>query len=58
MRSICAVPFSLFVTFVAAADESMPRPRPMPLDGLHAYAEKIVTAGESLHVRVSSTAVV
>jgi hypothetical protein len=37
------------------AADTGPLPRPMPLDGLHAYTEKIVTAGDTLHVRVSST---
>src|SRR3990172_9944559 len=40
----------------AFADESIPLPRPLELDGLHAYAEKIIAAGQTLHVRVSSTA--
>lgn len=37
------------------AADSGPLPKPMPLDGLHAYTEKIIAAGETLHVRVSST---
>ncbi len=44
---LCAVPLS--------AADPIPLPRPLPLDGLHAYCEKIITAGETLHVRVSST---
>ncbi|MFV1966062.1 MAG: N,N-dimethylformamidase beta subunit family domain-containing protein [Pirellulaceae bacterium] len=39
---------------VAAADP-IPMPRPLELEGLHAYAEKIITAGETIHFRVSST---
>ena len=30
-------------------------PRPLELEGLHAYAEKIIPAGRTIHFRVSST---
>lgn len=52
---ISSIPLGLVVVVAASAAESVPLPRPMQLDGLHAYAEKIVTAGEPIHIRVSST---
>ena len=36
-------------------DEPIELPRPMELEGLHAYAEKIIAAGDVIHFRVSST---
>ena len=39
----------------ASPDELIPAPRPLELQGLHAYAEKTITAGETIHFRVSST---
>ena len=39
----------------AAAADPDPLPRAMPLEGLHAYAEKILSAGDTIHFRVSST---
>jgi len=39
----------------ACAAEPGPLPRALELDGLHAYAEKAVTAGDTIHFRVSST---
>lgn len=37
------------------ASDSVSLPRAQDLVGLHAYAEKIVSAGETIHFRVSST---
>ena len=47
----------LALLMAGAADSSqpIPIPRPLELDGLHAYTEKILTAGETIHFRVSST---
>ena len=42
-------------TVDAAAADLVPLPRAMPLEGLHAYAEQSISAGETLHLRVSST---
>jgi len=52
-----ALLFLLAIVIVSrsAAGESVPMPRTLELDGLHAYAEKIVAAGETLHFRVSSS---
>ncbi len=41
---------------IACAAEHSPVPRAMQLQGLHAYSEKIISAGDTLHLRVSSTA--
>lgn len=45
----------LFTSAIARGAGPTAMPRPLELDGLHAYAEKIVTAGETIHFRVSST---
>jgi hypothetical protein len=45
----------LFMADAVAAAEPVPLPRGLELAGLHAYAEKIVTAGQTMHFRVSST---
>jgi len=47
------IALGLIQSCVSGADA--PRPRAMPLAGLHAYAEKTVSAGETIHFRVSST---
>ncbi|MCU0874387.1 MAG: hypothetical protein MUE50_18795 [Pirellulaceae bacterium] len=44
-----------FMADAVAAAEPVPLPRGLELAGLHAYAEKIVTAGETIRFRVSST---
>ena len=56
MRAITLIltALGLFQSNVTAADQ-VPLPRAMQLDGLHAYAEKIISAGETIHFRVSST---
>ena len=51
--SLCLL--SVFFADGAAGLDEIPQPRRLELDGLHAYAEKIITAGETLHIRVSST---
>ena len=45
----------LMATQIASAADRLPLPRDLELAGLHAYAEKTVTAGETIHFRVSST---
>jgi hypothetical protein len=57
MRILLLAPFlaPLCASSAAHGEASIPLPRPLPLDGLHAYAEKIVAAGESIRFRVSST---
>ncbi len=56
MRTITsfAILLGLFSAATATADPD-PLPRAMPLEGLHAYAEKILSAGDTIHFRVSST---
>ena len=54
------VPFILIMLGIFSAEtanaaESIPMPRPLELAGLHAYAEKTVTAGKTIHFRTSST---
>ena len=57
MRAIFAFSFFVALGSSAIADEETVEslPRPMELAGLHAYAEKIVSAGDQIHFRVSST---
>ncbi len=45
----------IMVSGAASAAEPIPMPRAMQLDGLHAYSEKILTAGDTIRFRVSST---
>ena len=40
---------------IACADDPIPPHRPVQLDGLHAYAQKSIAAGETLRFRISST---
>ena len=53
---LCTAMFLVFPGFSTASDAEAGRlPRPLELEGLHAYAEKILTAGETIHFRVSSS---
>lgn len=54
-QSHCWIVACLVVCGAVRAGESLPLPRALPLDGLHAYSEKVITAGETIHFRVSST---
>ncbi|MHB0956986.1 MAG: N,N-dimethylformamidase beta subunit family domain-containing protein [Pirellulaceae bacterium] len=56
MRAITRIltMLGLFTANVTAGNETV-LPRAMPLEGLHAYAEKIVSAGDTIHFRVTST---
>ncbi len=55
MLTLAAVVLVAGTANAFAADEPVALPRALALDGLHAYAEKVVTAGDTLHFRVSST---
>ncbi|MDP7301893.1 MAG: hypothetical protein QGG09_02250, partial [Pirellulaceae bacterium] len=52
--SLILILLGLCVTVGAAAEPSA-LPRPLELVGLHAYAEKTVTAGQTIHFRTSSS---
>ncbi len=55
-RAFCVQgPAVLLALFTALPAEEVSLPRPLELVGLHAYAEKIIAAGETIHFRVSST---
>ena len=45
----------LFLPVGALSADPIPLPRSMELEGLHAYGEKILSAGETIRFRVSST---
>jgi hypothetical protein len=57
MRNLLLVTtmFGLMTSNLCAAQGAPPLPKPLPLIGLHAYAEKSVTAGDTIHFRTSST---
>ena len=58
IASIPAVVFlslTLVRSALAAESSAIPPHQPLALIGLHAYCEKTIVAGETLHVRVSST---
>ena len=52
---VLIVPGLFFLADVTTAAQQVPLPRALELEGLHAYAEKIISAGETIHFRVSST---
>ncbi|MBC8874769.1 MAG: LamG domain-containing protein, partial [Planctomycetes bacterium] len=57
MKNVFCVAALLASPALTPAGESEPNslPRPLELVGLHAYADKILCAGETIHFRVSST---
>ena len=57
MKTLALVAGMLGLISAAAtlAADPVPLPRASDLEGLHAYAEKIVSAGDTIHFRVSST---
>ena len=57
MKKLALVAGMLGLISAAAtlAADPVPLPRASDLEGLHAYAEKIVSAGDTIHFRVSST---